>query len=86
MNRLKPQKLRLLCYLTWIFLIILFYDVFLLFFFTTDLYFLILALIAEIPIPTADLVTSRVIATNKANAEFKTQPVATEAKISKWST
>ena len=58
----------------------------LLLFFIIDLYFLIPAVIAQIFIPTAELVILTGIATNKANAEIETQPVTVEGKISKCST
>ena len=47
----------------------------LLFFFIIDLYFLIPAVIAQIFIPTAELVTTTRTPTNDANAEIETQLV-----------
>ena len=55
----------------------------LLLFFSIDLYFLIPSIIAQIFIPTAELVTPTGIATNEANAEIETQPVIVETKTSK---
>ena len=56
------------------------------FFLIIDLYFLIPEVIAQIFNPTAELVITTGIATNKVNAETETQPVLVEAKISKCST
>ena len=53
-----------------------------LFFFITDFYFLIPAVIAQIFIPTAELRISTGTQTNETNAEFETQPVIAEDKIS----
>ena len=55
-------------------------------FFIIDLYFLIPPVIEQILIPTVELVTPTVIATNEANAEIERQPVFVETKISKFST
>ena len=43
-------------------------------------------MIAQIFIPTSELVIPTVIATNEPNAESETQPVTVETKISKCST
>ena len=51
--------------------------------FIYDLYFLILAIIAQMFIPTAELVISTEKQTNEANAEIEMQPVTAEARISK---
>ena len=56
------------------------------FFFIIDLYFLIPAVIAQIYIPTEELVVPTGTQTNEANAEIEKQPVAVETKISKCST
>ena len=56
------------------------------FFLIIDLYFLIHAVIADIFVPTAELVIPKGIATNEANTEIEMQPVTVEAKISKCST
>ena len=53
------------------------------FFFTIHLYFLISAVIAQISIPTAEIVIPTGIATNEANAEIERKPVTVETKISK---
>ena len=47
---------------------------------------LIPALVAQIFIPTTELVKPTGIATNEGNAEIETQPVNVEAKMSKCST
>ena len=52
------------------------------FLFITDLYFLIPAVIAQMFIPTAELVISIGKLTNEANAEIETQPVIAAARIS----
>ena len=51
-----------------------------------DFYFLIPAVIAQIFIPTAELVIPTGTQNNEANAEIETQTVTVEAKISKCST
>ena len=56
------------------------------FFFIIDLYFLILAVIAQIFNSTAKLVIPTGTQTNETNAEIESQPVIFEAKISKFST
>ena len=56
------------------------------FFFIIDLYCLIPAVIAQILIPTAEIVIPTGIQTNGANAEIETQPVTVEVKIRKCST
>ena len=56
------------------------------FFMTFDLYFLIPAVIAQIFIPTAELLIPTGTQTNEANAEIETQPVTTETEISRCST
>ena len=56
------------------------------FFFIIDLYFLISAVIAQMFIPTAELVIPTGISTNEANAEIETQPVTVQARINKFST
>ena len=53
------------------------------FFFITDLYFLILALIAQTFNPTAELAIPTETLTNEANAETELQPLTSETKISK---
>ena len=45
------------------------------------LYFLIVAVIAQIFISTAELVIPRGVATNEGNAEIETQPLNFKAKI-----
>ena len=50
------------------------------FFFIIELYFLIPAVIAQISIPTAELVIPTGIATNEANTETEMQPVTVETK------
>ena len=82
MSQLKPQKLT---YLTYIFLTILFYHAFFSFFYNL-LIFLVPVVIAQIFIPTAELLIPTGMATNKANVEIETQPVAVKAKISQCST
>ena len=59
---------------------------FFLFFFIIDLYFLILAVIAQIFNPTAELLLPAKTQTNKANAETETHLVIVESKISSCST
>ena len=60
---------------------------FFLFFFIIDLHFLIPAVIAQILIPTAELLILTGTETNEPNAEIETQPIDNfEAKISKYST
>ena len=56
------------------------------FFFITDIYFLISAVIAQSFIPIAELVLPTGIHTNEANAEIETQPVFVEDRINKLST
>ena len=51
-----------------------------------DLYLLIPAVIAQVFISTEELVITKEIAINEANAEIEKQPVTAEAKISKCST
>ena len=51
------------------------------FFFIINLFFLIPAAIAQIFIPTAELVIPTRIQTNEANTETETQPVTVETKI-----
>ena len=53
------------------------------FFLITELYILISAVIAQIFSPTAELVIRKGIPTKDAKAEIGTNPVTTEAKISK---
>ena len=55
------------------------------FFFITDLYLLIPAVITQIFNPTAKLAIPTRIATNEANGEMETQPVTIEVKITKCS-
>ena len=55
------------------------------FFLIINLYFLILAVIAEIFDATAELVITTGTPTTEAKAEIKTQPVKVECKISKCS-
>ena len=50
-----------------------------------DLYFLIPAVIAQIFIPIAELVTPIAIQTKEGKAEMQTRPVIVEIKISKGS-
>ena len=52
------------------------------FFFIIDLYFLISAVIAQIFIPTAEVVILTGTQANRTNAEIETQPVTFEARIS----
>ena len=59
---------------------------FVFFFFIIDLYFLIPSKIAQICIPTLELVIQTGSQTNEANAEIETQPVTAETKINKCST
>ena len=56
------------------------------FFFIIDSHFVITAVIAQMFIPTAELVIPIAIQTNQANAEIETQPVTVQARISKVST
>ena len=58
---------------------------FFIFFLIIDLYFLILAVTAQIFLPTVELVIPTGSQTNEANAEIETQPVTFETKISKCS-
>ena len=58
---------------------------FLLFFITLDLYFLITAVIAQIFISTAELAISTGIPTKESKAEIKTHLVTVDAKISNCS-
>ena len=58
---------------------------FFLFFVIIDLYFLILAVIAQIFNPTAELVISVGTPLKEAKAETETHPVMVEAKIRKFS-
>ena len=51
-----------------------------------DLYFLIPAMIAQMFIPTAELVIPTGTQTNEANAEIETQSTTVEDRISKFST
>ena len=55
-------------------------------FYLIDLYFLIPATIAQMFMPTAELVMPTGISTNKVNAEIETQPVTVETRIRKFST
>ena len=48
-----------------------------------DLYFLILAVIAQILIPTAEITISRETSTNEGNAEIETQLLTAETIIKK---
>ena len=57
-----------------------------LFFFIINLYFLIPAVIAQIFLPTTELVKPKRRQTNEANTETETQPLPVETKISKFST
>ena len=50
------------------------------------MYFLILAIIERMFIPTGELVTPTGVSANEPNAEIETQPVIVEIKISKYST
>ena len=50
-----------------------------------DLYFLIPAVIAQMFIPTAEVIMLIGTQTDEANAEIETQPVFVEARISKCS-
>ena len=59
---------------------------FFIFFFTIDSYVLIPAVIAQIFIPTAELIIPTGLANYEANAEMETQPVTVEAQMSKCST
>ena len=49
-----------------------------------DLYFLILAVIAQIFNHTAELVIPKGMPSNEANAEIETQPLTAEVKVSKF--
>ena len=53
------------------------------FLFITHLYFFILVAIAQIFIPTAELVIPTGKQTNEANGETETQPVTVKTKLSK---
>ena len=55
------------------------------FFFIIDLYFLIPAIIAQIFIPTEELVIPTLISTNEANVKIEIQLVIVETKISQFS-
>ena len=52
-------------------------------FFVIDSYFLVPAVIAQIFIPTVELVIPTGAQTNEVNAEIEPQPVTVETKISK---
>ena len=54
------------------------------FFFIIDLHFLVPAIIAQMFIPTAELVIHTETQTNEANAEIETQPATTDDRISKF--
>ena len=56
---------------------------FLFFFLSIDLYFLILAFIAQIFIPTAELAILIVMLTKEAKTKIETHPVTAKAKIKK---
>ena len=79
MNRLKHQKLILLCCLIYIFLTIL--PCFFFFFLIIDLYFLIPAIIAQIFNPIAELAIPIGTTSKEAKAEIEIDPVIAEAKI-----
>ena len=56
------------------------------FFFIIDLYFLIPTIIAQMLIPTEELVIPTLVSTNKENAKIEMQPVIVEDRIIKFST
>ena len=56
------------------------------FFFIIDIYFLTPTIIAQMLIPTEELVIPTLVPTNKENAKIETQPVIVEDRISKFST
>ena len=61
-------------------------SLFFFFFFIIDLYFLILAMIAQISNPTTELVIQTETQTDEVNAEIQAHLVTVETKISKCST
>ena len=80
MTNIKPQKIRLLCYLLSILLTILFYHDFF-FFLIINLYFLITAAIAQIFNPIAEFVILIEIPRKEAKIEIEIDPVIVEAEI-----
>ena len=79
MNRLKHQKLILLCCLIYIFLTIL--PCFFFFFLIIDLYFLIPEILVHICYPVSELVIPIGTTSKEAKAEIEIDPVIAEAKI-----
>ena len=84
MKGFKLWKLRLLWYLTWFLLTIMFYHDSTSFLIIV-LYFLILAVIAKTFNLTAELVIPIGISTEEAKAVIETYPVTAEAEMSKCS-
>ena len=80
MSQLKLYKSKLRLYLIWFFLTTLFYHAFSSFFWIIDLYFLILAVIAQTFVFTAELAIPTKIPTIEDIGEIETQLLTTETK------